>query len=224
MGLTPRPDRVTFRDRHAGQVVWVIASGASLDYVDPRMLAGQVVVAVNYIGEELALADYYCATHYHYDANILSDRYPNLTIVVPEDDQGGSLLADHTPDAPNVWSFPTNPQMYGAFTVEAHWPTDPDALVVGPTGLHFAMHFAAYLVGAGGTIILVGADCGLLDGHPHRAGHSPGIGAPWGVWADTLPRVADRLRADGTSVHSLNPFVNFALEGHQYVAPGCTIN
>jgi hypothetical protein len=43
------------------------------------------------------------------------------------------------------------------------------------------------------------------------------------VWAEHLPKVANQLRAEGVSVMSLNPFVNFALEGHRYDGP-CTIN
>lgn len=216
MGLTPRPERVRFRGRHRGQIAWVVASGASLDHVDPRMLDGQLVVAVNYIGEEMGLEDYYLATHYHVDAIAVSEARPDLTIVVPEEDQGGTLLAPYPPTGANVWSFPTNLQMYAEFDVERHWPTEPDALVVGPTSLHFAMHFAAYLVGVGGTLILLGADCCRLDDAPHRAGHSPGIGAPWAVWQSSLPAVANRLRADGVNVHSLNPFVpTWGTEGHR---------
>lgn len=215
MGLTPRPERTRFRSLHAGQTAWVLASGASLDHIDPGFFADKLLVAVNWIAVEMGVrADYTC-THYHVDAIAMSEQHPGMTIITPEEDQGGTLLARHAPTSPDVWSFPTNPQMYGAFNVAQHWPTEPDALVVGPTSLHFAMHFAAYLVGPGGSLVLAGADCCRLDGAPHRGGHSPGIGAPWDVWQTSLPAVAGRLRADGVNVYSLNPFVpTWGTEGH----------
>ena len=70
----------------------------------------------------------------------------------------------------------------------------------------------------------MGADCGTLDGNENRAGHDNGIGSPYAVWEDFLPRVADRLRRDGVNVYSLNPFVTPALEGHSYRSPRCQIN
>jgi hypothetical protein len=83
------------------------------------------------------------------------------------------------------------------------------------------MHFAAYLGAA--HIVLVGADCGLLDNSSNFAGY--GIGDnPFDVWQRTLTGVADQIRATGTSVHSLNPFVNFALEGHSFHGPTVNIN
>ena len=224
MGLTPRPERIEFLGKHEGGTIYVLASGASLNHIDPAFFADKTVVAVNYIGEEFALPSFYMCSHYHLDAIALSSRRPDVTIVVPEFDQGGTQLADHPPEGRNVWSFPTNAQQYGGFNPELHWPKDDHALVVGPTSLHFTMHFAAYLLGYAGTIILVGADCGTLDGAENRSGHDRGIGSPWDVWARDLPRVADRLRSMGVNVYSLNPFVNFALEGHSYWSPAGTVN
>lgn len=222
MGLTARPDRVQFRDRHRGATVYVLGSGSSLDHIDPGFFAGKVVVTTNHIGVELGLDDFYCVSHYHIDANLIAASHPHIPIIVPEVDQGGNQLADHAPEHPNVWAFPTNQQAYAAFDPESHWPTEPDSLVVGPTSLHMTMHFAHYLGAA--YIVLVGADCGTLDGRENRDGHDRGIGSPWGVWALALPRVADQLRRMGTEVYSLNPFVNFALEGHSYWSPTGTVN
>lgn len=216
MGLTPRPERTQFRGRHAGEWVYVLASGPSLDYIDPASLAKVPVVAVNYIGLELGLPRYYMASHYHLDAIAVSEVQPDTTIVVPEIDQGGTQLAPHAPTGRNVWGFPTNQQRYAAFDPDSDWPTEPDSLVVGPTSLHFTMDFARYLVGPGGTIVLVGADAGMVDGHHNRRGHDNGIGSPYGVWQESLPRVANRIRRMGTNVYSLNPFVpTFGTEGHE---------
>lgn len=224
MGLTPRPERTQFRDRHAEKTVYVLASGASLNHIEPAFFEDKIVVAVNYIGTELGLREFYMCSHYHLDAIAVAEMRPDVTIVVPEIDQGGTQLAPHAPTGENVWGFPTNQQRYASFDPSDDWPSEPDSLVVGPTSLHFTMDFARYLVGVGGTIILVGADCGTLDGSENRSGHDRGIGSPWAVWAEQLPRVAARIREKGTAVYSLNPFVNFGLEGHSYWSPTTTVN
>ena len=222
MGLTPRIERTKFRDRHAGETIYVLASGASLNYIAPAFFDDKTVVAVNYIGVELGLSRFYMVSHYHLDAHAVAQMRPDVPIIVPEVDQGGNQLADTAPEYPNVWSFPTNVQRYAAFDPDTDWPTEPDSLPVGSTSLHMTMAFAAYLGAA--YIVLVGADCGTLDGEENRSGHDRGIGSPWPVWADHLPRVANRLRRHGTEVYSLNPFVNFGLEGHRYWSPTATVN
>jgi hypothetical protein len=224
MGLTPRPERVQFKDKHKRGIVWVLASGASLNYIPVEMFRDQTVVAVNYIGLELGLPNYYMASHYHLDAIAVSEVQPHTTIVVPEIDQGGTQLAPHAPTGDNVWGFPTNQQRYAQFNVATDWPREPDSLVVGPTSLHFAMDFARYLVGVGGTIVLVGADAGTIDGEENRSGHDRGIGSPWGVWAQQLPEVAGHIRYLGTNVVSLSPWVSFLLEGHSFWSPLGSVN
>lgn len=224
MGLTPRARRTVFRNAYAGKTVYVLASGASLDHVDPRFFADKFTVAVNFIGHELGIRPTFVATHYHIDAIAIAAQHPEQVVIVPEHDQGGTNLAPHAPTAETVWSFPTNQQMYAGFSVDEHWPTEPDSLVVGPTSLHFAMHFAAYLVGPSGFVVLVGADCGTLDDRANRDGHDKGMGWPWDVWAESLPHVANKIRASGTGVMSLNPFVNPGLEGHRYWSSTTTIN
>jgi hypothetical protein len=222
MGLTARPDRVQFRDRHKGATIYVLGSGSSLNFIDPGYFADKIVVTTNHIGVELGLEEFYCVSHYHIDANLIAASHPHIPIIVPEVDQGGNQLAETAPEHPNVWAFPTNQQAYAAFDPASHWPGEDDSLVVGPTSLHMTMHFAHYL--GARYIVLVGADCGILDGEENRTGHDRGIGSPWGVWAMALPRVAAHLRSLGTDVYSLNPFVNFGLEGHSYWSPTATVN
>ena len=166
------------------------------------------------------LPSYITVSHYHLDAVLVAAARPDLAVIIPEIDLG-AVTADCDTFAPNIYKFPTGPQMFGGFDAANHWPTEPDHLVVGPTSLHMTMHFAAYLGAA--HIVLVGADCGLLDNSSNFAGYAIGDN-PFNVWQSTLTGVADQIRATGTSVHSLNPFVNFALEGHSFHGPTVNIN
>lgn len=226
MGLTYAmpATREGFKGAHQGETVYVVASGASLDFVAPEFFADKICVCVNNVGAVKGLAAYYTVTHYWRDAQRNAQWRPDLPVITTRDDLVPTVSPEWMPDAPNeinVYRFPTGPQLYSSFDAQEHWPTDDDTLVCGPTSLHMTMHFAHYLGAA--TIVLVGADCGLIDGRSNVEGYSIG-NIPMPVWEDTLPRVADQLRQRGTAVMSLNPFVNFALEGHSYVSPRTRVN
>lgn len=222
MGLTALLNTLQdYRGRHSGQTAWVLGSGASLNHVPRGFWDGKLVVCTNFVGSRLGLDDYYSVTHYHCDAALLAASRPDLPVITPVVDQGGPAAIPEPPQAPCVYFAETASQQYSSFNAEQHWPTDPDHLVVGPTSLHMTMHFAAYLGAA--HIVLAGADCGRLDDEINFSTYAPGT-FPLDVWESSLRQVAARLRRDGVSVMSLNPFANFALEGHAFRGPTVSIN
>jgi len=223
MGLDLPRDRFGFHNTHRGDTVWVLASGPSLDYIPREFFHDKVCVCVNNVGVTLPLPYFYTVSHYHRDAMRVAEQRPDLPVIVPELDLGrfGPEAANREPTEPNIYRFPTNDQQFSSFDPARDWPTDPHALVAGPTSLHMTMHFAHYLGAA--HIVLVGADCGSLDAAQNFTGYARGDN-PFPIWQATLTGVADQIRARGTSVHSLNPFVNFALEGHTFLGPTVHIN
>jgi hypothetical protein len=221
MGLSLLTSAKDYKDLHKGSTIWVLGSGKSLDHVPRWFWSDRIVVAVNYVGVRLGLQEFYTVTHYHCDAAAISEQRPDLPIIAPKIDQGGPAAIPVPPVAANIFYINTGTQRYSQFDCAEMWPKQPDTLVIGPTSLHMAMHFAQYL--GARHIILAGTDCGLLDSASNFDGYSPGDN-PMPVWDDTLPKVANQLRSEGVSVMSLNPFVNFGLEGHQYHSPSTRIN
>ena len=218
MGLTD------FADIHKGETVWVLGSGASLQRIAPRLLAGQTVVATNFAGTTAGLEWFYSVAHHHSDADRIARLRPDLLVLTPAVEQ--LPPEDRSPERasePNVVFVPTTDQHYAHFDPQAHWPTDEDRLVVGPTSLHMAMHLAAYMGAA--DIILVGADCGAFDDASRIAGYpDPDGHLHYGLWTRSLEAMAGRIRSLGVGVHSLNPWVTPRLEGHRYETEGLTIN
>ena len=218
MGLTD------FADIHKGETVWVLGSGASLQRIAPRLLAGQTVVATNFAGTTAGLEWFYSVAHHHSDADRIARLRPDLLVLTPAVEQ--LPPEDRSPERasePNVVFVPTTDQHYDRFDPQAHWPTDEDRLVVGPTSLHMAMHLAVYMGAA--DIVLVGADCGAFD-HASRIADYPDPDGHlhYGLWTRSLEAMAGRIRSLGTGVHSLNPWVTPRLEGHRYETEGLTIN
>ena len=221
MGLTLPSDVTGFRGSRKGETAWVLGSGASLNFVPRWFWSDRLIVATNFVGTRLGVDEFYAVTHYHVDAAIIAEQRPDIPIIAPRIDQGGNAAIPVPPQAPNIFYINTGHQAYAQFDCAELWPRQPDTLVVGPTSLHMTMHFAQYL--GARHIILAGADCGTLDDASNFTGYAPGDN-PMNVWESSLRDVANQLRSEGVSVMSLNPFVNFAIEGHKFRGPSASIN
>ncbi|MAF25930.1 hypothetical protein CL634_10195 [bacterium] len=105
---------------------------------------------------------------------------------------------------------------------------DSDKLVVSYSTTTSAMHLAAYM--GAKNIILCGHDCGTIDGEvniknyyvdPNRQMVQPSV-HEYAHWIKTdieghTRGVKDKLKeVYGVNIHSLNPFINFNLEGHTF--------
>ena len=134
----------------------------------------------------------------------------------PEGDQGHA--GEPNPLHPRVTYYPHPATSYD-FVVEK--AVHPDGLVVGSTSMHGAMHLAAHMGAA--NIIMVGADCGRIDGKFNHEGYTSGnleTSDPdfWlARWETHLRQVKAYLcdRYD-VNIYSLNPFLNMNLEGHEW--------
>lgn len=218
MGLTQ------FRNTHAGETVWVLGSGSSLNYVDPSFWSGKTLVCTNFAGVSQGLDEFYSVSQHHNDADQIAQTRPDLWVITSEVEQVPSVdRSPHPAREPNVIKAPTIDQKYSAFNPFDHWPTDADTLVVGPSSIHMALHFAVYLGAA--HIVVAGADCGEYDGasrvtdyeHPNGLLH-------FEVWRNALEAMAGKIRSLGVGVHSLNPWVTPTLEGHKYRSGAVHIN
>lgn len=210
--------------RHPGCDVWVLASGPTAGFVSREFFRGKVVVGVNQAAARHGLFDVDCTvytySHYHCDVLPLAEQHPGHVFVACEGDQG--FPGSPKRRLPNIIYHPHQPTEYD-FDVERAWPP-AGGLIVGSTSTHGAMHLACHL--GASSVILIGADCGLLDGKANEDGHVSGNLAtadpmPWlGRWNHHLSLVADRLRSEyGCGIHSLNPWVNLNLEGHEFTGP-----
>ena len=200
-----------FEGKHAGETVWVLGSGKTLDFVDRTFFDGKTVVATNYSWRGKADHAYVCSNHWGVEA-------PGV-LVLPEVEQVPASDAYHGPK-PDALFVPTIQQRYADFTPGQDWP-ERGRFVIGPTSLHLSMHWAVWLGAA--HIVLVGADCGVIDGENNRVGYyapanqgSLEAHAHHRLWERKLTEMAAKIRSMGVSVHSLNPWTTFGLEGHRW--------
>lgn len=209
---------------HVGRKVYVIGSGATLDYIRPGFFDGEVVIATNSVAHRLNIyprCTVYTHGCHHEDIHALAPVYRNHVFITPMGN--GGHAGEPEVEYPNVTYYRHKPTEWEFDPVAQYDPTEVD-LVVGSTSLHGSMHLAA-LMGAT-DIILVGADCGLLDGGTNQSGYVSGNLAPghaippleWlSRWEGHLRMMTDFLRTTyEVGVCSLNPFASLNLEGHRF--------
>ena len=213
---------IDLKDEHKGEDIYVLGSGPSLTYIDPLFFRNKIVVATNGVADRLKLYDssarVYTHSHYHEELHALADKYPGYYgyYIAPEGDQGHA--GEPNPRHPKVIYYPHPATSYD-FVVEK--AVHPDGLIVGSTSMHGAMHLAAHMGAA--NIIMVGADCGMIDGESNHEGYISGNLKTYDAnfwmarWEQNLLQVkaylCDRYEVN---IYSLNPFLNMNLEGHEW--------
>lgn len=230
------PKTVRFlKNRHEGEDIYIIAAGASCDYIDPAFFEGKTTIGINKVYKRFQ-CDYTLMKEYLGAANEQDMLAPGTVPVIAKWHSGN--IREGLMQLNKV--FITNPAYYYFDHVEnkrdkvdlsiigAPENRTNDKLVVSYSTITTAMHLAAYM--GARNIILVGHDCGLLNGKSTFDGYYPTdikTDSPWQhareyeAWLDQIEAqtlvVRDRMReVYGCNIVSLNPFVNFGLEGNVY--------
>lgn len=207
-----------FKNIHKGQDVWVIASGSSMDFVDPSFFYGKVTVGVNEVYRKFKSLDYLVLKENsslpEAVAHVKTENL-DLKIIKSLKDCGNSAFAD-TPDEyqnnESVYIFDHFSNRGAAVDIPV---LGGDIIVVSWSTITSAIHFAAYL--GAKNIIICGHDCGKLDGKENI--HEYGVyqtDVPYINFEGQTLKLAKHLRGQGINVCSLNPFINLGLEGHAY--------
>ena len=218
----------SYKDFHKGQDIYVVASGASVDHVDPKFLEDKITIGINEIYKKMrttylirkdpallreSLEKNPTTLHFITRGQFGGGNSKNYEFVVAAKDLAANpiVIFDHNV---NIHDFPKALPNSG--------------LVTSYSTITTAIHLAAYM--GAKTILLVGHDCGTLDGKVNCDGYyTPqnyqiawkGGESEYKRWVPTIESHTIALKAlikekYGAAVHSINPFINFGLEGHKY--------
>jgi carbonic anhydrase len=201
---------------HEGYDIYVVASGASAGYIDQSFFDNKLAIGVNQIWKRFTNLDYIVRKDSNRMAVTIeaSKQFGFKTICSAYD--CGTLRLARNEGADYVFEHLNNKMDRIDLSV-----VGTDKIVVSFSTITSAIHIAAYMGAA--NIIIVGHDCGLLDGMMNIAEYDE---SPHGAqfYRDFITRIEPQtiaLRAKlkevyGCNVYSLNPFINFGLEGHKY--------
>ena len=201
------------RGIHQGETLWVLGSGTTLSHIDPSFFDGNVVVSTNFAAKVAGISARYAFSHYHEDtADLLN--YSDVVVTLRCDTNTHQEWRGEKPDGlvlVEQSSYHAPGSSWNPFT--SHQPPE-DSLVYGSSSIHGAMHLAGWM--GASFIVLIGADCGVLDGADRIANYPAGH-TPWALYNQHHKLMKDWLVENyGVGVYSLNPFINFNLEGHKF--------
>ena len=208
---------------HKNKDVYVLGSGASLNFIDPKFFHKKITVCVNEVGETYLPTTKYVVTKYHPEAIKFAQQMPNVNVVVSRGSLGGPHYAA-LPALKNLYTFDHNINRDASTSVVADWLLEDGSLYVSWSSITSAMHFGAYL--GAKNIIMVAHDCGELDDKSWVDGYV------YDTWDKTKVEEAKERNKQfeiqsiavkgklkqlyGCNVYSLNPFINYNLEGTKY--------
>lgn len=223
----------SYKNIHKDETIYIMASGKSIDFLDSKFFVNKITIGINqcykkYVPNYLVrkehtllkeILDLTLNTIHFVTKGNCGDDYinqsnnkfsDNLTKLLEEHK---CVLVDHDENKYIIKELPSD-----------------NKLVVSRSTITTAIHLAAYM--GAKYIILVGHDCGTLDGEPNFIGYhddstysiAHGNEEPkekYKLWLKEIEEqtiIVKQLLKEkyGCEIYSLNPFINFGLEGHKY--------
>jgi len=205
-----------FRNTKQGEDVYVLGSGKTLDFYPKSFFDDKTLIGVNHGWRWVVDFVDFMVTKYHHLA-LRSLDFDNVgTVVVTRGLRGHHDLEQLDDDRLCVVEHNHN-------TVEkwaGEWPEN--GLVASHSSITTAMHLAAVL--GAKNIIMLGADCGVLDEETNLTGYANnvqhGVSNQASLFSsfDRQNRICANIIREkyGANVVSMLPFVTPNMEGHSF--------
>ena len=209
---------------HKGADIYVIASGASLDHIDPSFFENKITVGVNQVYRKFK-----CSYLVRKEASHIKESIDTGSKVICSLWDSGDITKGkkkkNTQGNENlpIYIFDHNENRHTQIDFSI---VGSDKIIVSYSTITSALHVAAYM--GAKNIILIGHDCGLINGKFVFEGYYKGIHeTPWKKWEDYVNwlKVIEQQTVStkqalkskyGCNIYSLNPFINFNLEGNSF--------
>lgn len=219
-----------FKDIHSSKDIYVIASGKSLDYLNTDFFDNKITIGVNQVFKKVSCT-YYLRKEHAIINEALNATHPESFVFVCMSNAGTGAKFDKSKNS-STRIIPFNHYNFNATDKSQINATmfnkSDDKLVITYSTITSAIHLAHYM--GAKNIILVGHDCCQLNNESNFTNYhtKETRGIIWGQGNDALARYTNWLKEiEDMTIHikkilnkdynvnvlSLNPFINFNLEG-----------
>ena len=211
------------KNKHSGQDIYILCAGGSMDYIDSSFFDNKITIGLNRVGKFFK-CDYLISKDSIGFGNILKNSLGNPKILISKYETGDPGRRLNYIDSPSAYVFDhfDKPNQEPRTNLIS---TQDSRLVVSFSTVTTGLHAAAFM--GSKNIILCGHDCGVLDGKTALSGYHKdlpphhGSEEAYARWLSLISshtvEVRDKLKeVYGCNIVSINPFINFSLEGHQY--------
>lgn len=207
-----------FKNIHAGRDVWVIAAGASMNFIDPNFFNDKLTVGINRVSNYFKCNYVVTKDERGFD---LIDKTKS-TLILSKHKHGNNWMKRNYLEDAFYFEHPDKP---GENPLIDEIKKESDKIIVSHSTITSGIHFSAY-IGAS-NIILCGHDCGKIDGKSNidsyykdilpDQGNIEGYNNFLRIIEQHTISVKGKIKKEyGCNIYSLNPFINFNLENHNY--------
>lgn len=211
-----------FKNLHNEEDIWIIAAGPSMNYIDPSFFANKVTIGINRVCMKFDCN--YLVAKDGRGFNLIKKNINNKTKIVLSKHESGNLNQNLNSYDGEFWTFEHPPKPGEKPDLTAITP-ESDKIVVSYSTITSGIHLAAYM--GAKNIIICGHDCGTIDGEstikyyykdikPHHGSDEAYVNWLSKIENHTTAVCHKITKEFNCNIHSLNPFINLNLEGHNY--------
>jgi hypothetical protein len=220
-------DLLEFKNIHKGEDIYVLASGKSVDFIDNTFFNNKIVIGVNQVYKKVE-CKYLLRKEQKYIKEIIDNNGKSIHFI-SFGDYGGNNTNNIKYIKQISYDKKDNivlyPHIVNKHSIPQNLP-DNDILVTSYSTITTAIHLAAYM--GASNIILIGHDCGSINNECNFEGYHKTIAYLWAErkqpyveWLKDIESHTIKLRGliknkYDCNIYSLNPFINFGLEGNIY--------
>ena len=216
---------VELKNKHEGEDIYILASGKSVDFFNEDFFENKIVIGVNQVYKKI-----WCDYLVRKEVKFIKESLETDSIVIVSEYDSGNLnsgeqkLNTNKITHDNLYYFEHLDNLHSKIDTSVF---GTDKIVVSYSTITSAMHIAAYM--GAKNIILVGHDCGTIDGEMTFKGYYNSIkDTPWVAWdqyknwlkvieGQTIIVKQEIKKHYDANVVSLIPFASLNLENHLYM-------
>jgi len=223
---------IELKNIHQGEDIWVIAAGGSMNFVNNSFFENKITIAVNQ-SYRLFKSDYVVMKDLgessRFDESINELKNSQTKVLFSKYHAGHYKSGENTPEySNNFFMFDHNDNGNyknndGSLNLDVIG--SDDKIIAIRSTFTSALHIAAYF--GAKNIMVCGVDSGQVNGksyvdgytQPHwiSGGNNPGTDQWMGNVHPLNIEIRDKVRdVYNCNIHSLNPFLNFKLDGNRY--------
>ena len=220
---------IEFKNIHKGEDIYILASGKSVDFIDDTFFNNKIVIGVNQAYKKVE-----CKYLLRKEVNMIKEIIDNNVKSIHFISCGNCGNNNNTnvkyiknisyDKKDNIVLYP---HIVNKISIPQNLP-DKDILITSYSTITTAIHLAAYM--GASNIILIGHDCGSINNECNFTGYHTDktYKIAWKngkqdyvKWLKNIESHTIKLRSlikdkYGCNIYSLNPFINFGLEGNIY--------
>ena len=223
------PKLEDYKNFHKDKDIYILASGKSVDFIDKSFFKNKIVIGVNQVYKKVE-----CQYLLRKESQLIKEvleKNPNTIHFISKGNCGGDnntnveYIINNVNDTSNIVLY--NHNINKSKEINILLPKD-NSLVVSASTITTAIHLACYM--GAKNILLVGHDGGMINGECNFTGYhtdetykiawSNGV-KDYKIWVSNVDKQTISVKKElekkyNCNIYSINPFINFNLDGNKY--------